>query len=244
MPAKSRSAAKMIVSQPLFTFAFSNAPTSPPTALRMPKRIRTARSTWLRREMNRQAVPIACGTAAIATATFVPKCSASSGVRMLPMPNPATAAMAPATAAANATSAPKEMVKMRIMASNRSLPYCSRHEAFVSLRCTAARVLRSPAARRHHRACGPGERARARDHRRRRHQGNRAGGNGEAIRRGLRVFTGGVCGAARRADADHVLEPATGRRARFHAHGCEEHGHSQEEIRAAVEDDVRHDLPR
>ena len=67
--------------------------------------------------MNRHAVPITCGTAAIATATFVPKWSASSGVRMLPMPNPATAAMAPATTAAKATSTPKDMVNMRIMAS-------------------------------------------------------------------------------------------------------------------------------
>jgi hypothetical protein len=54
--------------------------------------------------------PIAVGgknaSGEAATATLVPRCQASRGVRMLPMPKPATEATAPARTAARTTSAP------------------------------------------------------------------------------------------------------------------------------------------
>ncbi len=49
----------------------------------------------------RNAVPMKCGIETSATANFVPTHKASSGVRMLPIPKPEMAAMAPATIPAN-----------------------------------------------------------------------------------------------------------------------------------------------
>jgi len=50
-------------------------------------------------------VPAKWGIATAATASFVSTRSASTGVRRLPIPNPLTAAIAPATRAASASSA-------------------------------------------------------------------------------------------------------------------------------------------
>ena len=57
----------------------------------------TRRSTCWRITTKRNAVPMKCGMETTATASLVPIQAASSGVRMLPMPKPEMAAMAPAT---------------------------------------------------------------------------------------------------------------------------------------------------
>jgi len=59
----------------------------------------TRRSTFARICQKRTAVAMKWGMEIAATAIFVPTCMASSGVSRLPMPNPATDATAPATAA-------------------------------------------------------------------------------------------------------------------------------------------------
>jgi hypothetical protein len=73
----------------------------------MPKRTNARRSTCSRNLTNRTAVPTTWGIDTAATATFVPKCAARSGVSRLPIPNPLTAATAPATVAARRTAASK-----------------------------------------------------------------------------------------------------------------------------------------
>jgi len=57
-----------------------------------------------RSRQHRTAVASACGIATTATAVVIPTSIAISGVRRLPMPNPATAAVAPLRIAATKTS--------------------------------------------------------------------------------------------------------------------------------------------
>ena len=52
-----------------------------------------------RTSTSRNAVPRKCGTDTTATASFIPAKFASSGVSLLPIPNPETTAIAPATIA-------------------------------------------------------------------------------------------------------------------------------------------------
>src|SRR4051812_30587626 len=84
-----------VVSAGLVALALSTAPARPPAALVKPKRQRMARSRLRRRCQKRIAVPIKCGIATAATAVLVPARTATSGVSRLPMPKPATDAMAP-----------------------------------------------------------------------------------------------------------------------------------------------------
>ena len=96
-PAKTSSAPSIADRTGLLAKLCSSAPISPPTALVTPKLHKTPRSTYRRRRQKRTAIPIRCGTDTAATAVFVSTRSAMSGVRMLPIPNPATAAIALAT---------------------------------------------------------------------------------------------------------------------------------------------------
>ena len=53
-------------------------------------------STWRRIIQSRSVVATRCGTATAATASFMSTCRANTGVRTVPIPNPATEAIAPA----------------------------------------------------------------------------------------------------------------------------------------------------
>src|SRR3954462_10441579 len=86
---------RIVVSAGLGALALSTAPARPPAALVKPKRQRMARSRLRRRCQKRIAVPIKCGIATAATAVLVPARTAKRGVSGLPMPKPATDAMAP-----------------------------------------------------------------------------------------------------------------------------------------------------
>src|ERR1051326_3909951 len=78
----------------------SSAPVRPPAALAMPKCFSTCMSIVCRRDQKRIAVAMRCGMETATTASFVPTLSASSGVSTLPIPNPASDAIAPARIAA------------------------------------------------------------------------------------------------------------------------------------------------
>src|SRR5262245_57584631 len=94
---------KTIASARLDAYACRSAPSNPPAALVIPNQRKMRRSTWPRRSQNRTAVPKTCGIETAATATFVPRRTASRGVSTLPIPNPATDATPPATTAAMPT---------------------------------------------------------------------------------------------------------------------------------------------
>src|ERR1051325_2803270 len=109
-PAMMRMAAMAIFSGPAATKACSSAPASAPTALISPKVSSTLLSMCRRSVHSRSALPMKCGMAAAATASRAPMASASSVVRMLPMPKPATAEVAPATKARTPTMTAKDVI--------------------------------------------------------------------------------------------------------------------------------------
>jgi len=95
--ANNSSTPNRIVSHLLLAALLSSAPARPPAALVMPKLQSTRRSTPPCISAKRSDVPIRCGIETAATASLVSTCSASTGVSRLPMPNPVTAAIAPAS---------------------------------------------------------------------------------------------------------------------------------------------------
>ena len=109
-PARTRSEASTIVSAGLASRDCRAAPINPPAALAMPNCLKVGRCTSDRNRKNRMVVANACGIATTATACAVGIDSIRMGVRRLPIPNPETAAIAPATTAA----APKNQGESRM----------------------------------------------------------------------------------------------------------------------------------
>src|SRR5262245_49957358 len=96
IPADVRSIANAIVRLRLLTTRCRSAPARPPAALISPKDFSTRRSTSWRRIHKRSAVARKCGIDTIATANGMSNRWLSTGVSRLPIPNPVTAATAPA----------------------------------------------------------------------------------------------------------------------------------------------------
>ena len=112
IPAKSSKAANTIARTALCTTACRAAPASPPIALARPNPTSTSRSMCVRTRRKRTAVPTKWGSDTAAIARRTSTCVESTGVRMLPIPKPATAATAPAAIAApRATAVKRSMPK-------------------------------------------------------------------------------------------------------------------------------------
>src|SRR5678815_643417 len=106
-PASTSTHPKTMPTPPLSTRLWRSAPVMPPAALAIPNRTRRVRSTSCRSRQVRRSAAVKWGMATRTTASLIPYRIATSGVSVLPMPKPATEAMAPAATAAIATSSRK-----------------------------------------------------------------------------------------------------------------------------------------
>src|SRR5712664_3814491 len=102
-PTNTSRAAKTTIRKGEVAWRCRTAPVSPPAALITPNVFSTRRLVSRRILQNRTAVATTCGMETAATASRMSTCVLNTGVRMLPMPNPATDAIPPATMDAIAT---------------------------------------------------------------------------------------------------------------------------------------------